>query len=473
MFGMFNPVRGTGSGNAAISSIGGFYKSDSGSVAFTVTGADTISVKGGTVVGTPHNVVSFGVDTAVTMPALTAGTDYAIYVCDDGSIRADASFTAPTGYTTANSRKIGGFHYAPGGNATPLTCAAVPAGTALPAETVTADKFALYALSTNAAGAITVTPAAGNVAGYATEAAALAAVPAPPSGHSPMGHITLKTKVGSPFVAGTDALFNGSSGNVASATSYYPAVGVALSRGTTDTNVANTEFVFYQGGNTTPAINPYSCWDLKWRPACPDPRGMALVAGGFWCDIYLLGVDHHINGTSKNGVTIADGASPPKIPPSLGGNGTKTYPDGNWWNLMEVLRSAGKRWLTYSEFSAAAYGVLEGTSRGNDPVSTGLGTTNAGTVSDQKFTSIWGVVQATGCLHSWGDEFGGGSAGASWAFNTQGRGATFQMENAAQFGGNWTDSSHSGSRCSVWSYSATLSSSGVSARGAADHVVLP
>ena len=45
------------------------------------------------------------------MPALTAGTDYAIYVCTDGTIRADASFTAPTGYTTGNSDMIGGFHY--------------------------------------------------------------------------------------------------------------------------------------------------------------------------------------------------------------------------------------------------------------------------------------------------------------------------------------------------------------------------
>ena len=40
------------------------------------------------------------------------------------------------------------------------------------------------------------------------------------------------------------------------------------------------------GGNTTPQINEYSFWDLKWRPACNDPRGMTLVADGFWVDMF-------------------------------------------------------------------------------------------------------------------------------------------------------------------------------------------
>jgi len=93
------------------------------------------------------------------------------------------------------------------------------------------------------------------------------------------------------------------------------------------------------GGDTTPAINEYSLWDLKWRPACPDPRGMALVASMFWCDIYLTGVDHYTNGTSKNNVTIADGSSPPKIPAAFGGNGSTAYSGFTWWESAEVLRS--------------------------------------------------------------------------------------------------------------------------------------
>lgn len=89
----------------------GFYKADLMSVAFTKTGASAISIKAGTEIMVAGVRVEFAVDTAVAMPALSAGTDYAIYACTDGTVRADASFTAPTGYTTGNSRLIGGFHY--------------------------------------------------------------------------------------------------------------------------------------------------------------------------------------------------------------------------------------------------------------------------------------------------------------------------------------------------------------------------
>ena len=86
---------------------GVFTKADASTVAFTKTGANTATLKGGTyidVVGTP---LTFAADTAITMPTLVAGTDYAIYACTDGTVRADAGTSAPTGYTTANSRKIG------------------------------------------------------------------------------------------------------------------------------------------------------------------------------------------------------------------------------------------------------------------------------------------------------------------------------------------------------------------------------
>lgn len=88
-----------------------FFKLDSLSPAFVKTGANTLSIKAGTsgVVAGVKN--SYSALTAVTMPTLTGGTDYAVYICTDGTIRADANFTNPTGYTTANSRMIGGFHY--------------------------------------------------------------------------------------------------------------------------------------------------------------------------------------------------------------------------------------------------------------------------------------------------------------------------------------------------------------------------
>lgn len=325
----------------------GLVKADAFSPAFVKTGAGTVSVKAETSVVVAGTAVTFSAQTVITMPTLTAGTDYAIYVCTDGSIRADSSWSYPTGYTTSNSLKIGGFHYAPGGNA-----------------------------------------------------AAVA------------------------------------------------------------------------GGDTTPAINAYSFWDLKFRPACPDPRGMALVADSFWSDIYLLGVDHLTNGTSKYNVSIADGSAPPKIPTKFGGNGSTAYSTLNWWEANEVLQSWGKRSPTYDEFAALAYGTTEATSSGGSDVPTtgvsGTGATNAW----YKFTSRWGVIQATGCMWIWGGEFGGGAAGAGWTANTGGRGSTYQMENTVLFGSAWASTSYSGSRASSWSDSPTISTSSLGARGVCSHMVI-
>lgn len=53
----------------------------------------------------------------------------------------------------------------------------------------------------------------------------------------------------------------------------------------------------------TGEVFPYSCWDLHYRPACPDPSGMVCINGLFWADIYLLGVNHPLDGTSRAGAT--------------------------------------------------------------------------------------------------------------------------------------------------------------------------
>ena len=81
-------------------------KYDKQSVVFTKTGAQTLEVKANTSILVNSQMVTFFVNTSVVMPTLTAGTDYAIYVCTDGTIRADSSFTAPTGYTVNNSTNI-------------------------------------------------------------------------------------------------------------------------------------------------------------------------------------------------------------------------------------------------------------------------------------------------------------------------------------------------------------------------------
>ena len=100
--------------------------------------------------------------------------------------------------------------------------AAVAAGTTLAAGTIPIDKWGLYLVSVNAAGTITTTPAAANfTTGYATEAAAIAALPTTPSNDASLGYFTVQTKTGTTFVGGTDALNGGASGNVANATNYY------------------------------------------------------------------------------------------------------------------------------------------------------------------------------------------------------------------------------------------------------------
>ena len=447
-------------------SAGKFYKTDPTTVAFTKTAAGTISIKAGSIVTTPNATLTFATATAVTMCALSAGTDYAIYACDDGSLRADASFSYPTGYTASNSRKIGGFHYAAGGNAVAIAKAAVTTGTALGAQTVTIDKWALYRLSIVAAGTITVTPAAGNAAGYADEATAIAAIPAMPASSADMGYITVKTKSGTTFVAGTDSLAGGSGGNVASITNYYPStgcLGCLLARGSTNQAIASTALTYWLGGDTTPAINEYTLWDVKFRPVCPDPRGKALIAGGFWADIYLTGIDAITNGSSKYGVAYADGVSPPKIPASFGGNGVTTYATFNWWEANEIASSFGMRLPSQQEFMALAYGVTEATSEGTERHNTGL---------YAAYTSRWGIMQATGCLWVWGAMRANQAAATAWippVGTTASRGSEYNAPNAALFGGAWGYDTNSGSRCSLWGLTASVSYTSVGARLCCDH----
>ena len=335
-----------------------FIKADISMVSFARTGAGTAQVRAGTKVGVQSVLVTFTTATNITMPALTAGTDYYIYVSTAGVIQAVAAtgtWPTPVASPPANSRLIGGFHYAPGGNAT-----------------------------------------------------------------------------------GTN------------------------------------------GGDTTPAINEFSFWDLKWKPVCPDPRGMTLVANRFWSDIYLLNRDPQTNGTSKHNVAIADGATGGTttaiIPTAFGGNGSTRYSVQDWWSTAECLSAFGKRLPRYSEFGSLAYGVKENVSLNADPVNTGLvNGSGSGTGIDtlgQRYTSKWGVIQATGTMWVWGDEFGGGNAAASWANVNGGRGQVYQQENAVLLGGDWPNTVNSGSRSSLWSASPSYSNSTLGGRGVCDHLIL-
>lgn len=329
---LLNPATGINS----VGTSGLFAKANSTIAAFTKTGAFTISTAQQLKVEVNGTVQIIAASTAITMPGSpTTGADYAIWCKPDGSLEATTNFTSPP---VANSRKIGGFHYAPGGNATAQA-----------------------------------------------------------------------------------------------------------------------------GGNTTPQINEYSIWDLKFRPTATDPRGMTLIAGGYWMDIYFTGVDAITNGSSKYNVLMADGSSPPKVPTMFGGSGSSTYGSYTWFEAMELATSFGKRCPTQLEVMSAMFGTTEASSIGTDQVNT---------ILNAAYTSKWGVIQATGVLWIWGIERGGPFAGASWNANTDGRGSEYNAPNAVILGGYWFEASISGSRCSDWFYAASYSTSSVGSRFVCDHLQL-
>ncbi len=333
-------------------------KADRASPAFVKTTANTISVKAGTVIGIADRLLRFAANTPVTMPALVAGTDYAIYACADGSIRADANWSAPAGYTTANSRKIGGFHYS-------LTA---------PATTLVDGQFA-----TSGNGMIWTQPDVDLIAG----------------------------------------------------------------------------------------INAWSIWDASFRPNCPDPRGMARTIGGAWVDIYFCNTDVDVNGTSRADTNVASGTVLPKRPLAFGGNGVAAYSNMTWWVASELAHAAGKRLLWEHEFIDAAFGVTEAVALG------GASETIPSTAREPRFTSKYGIEQATGHIHTWGMDSGQAGETYSWQAITGGRGSSYTTPHRrVLLGGNRALGSNAGSRCSSWSSAPSGSDWLIGLRAACDHLQL-
>ncbi|MBB3608628.1 hypothetical protein [Rhizobium sp. BK602] len=186
------------------------------------------------------------------------------------------------------------------------------------------------------------------------------------------------------------------------------------------------------GSDAIPAINPYSLWDMDFRPACPDPRGMTLVEAKdghrFWVDIYLLGVDYKEHGTSRHGIEIADGRSLDRL---------------DFKTAAGIYASHGKRLLTYDEFRTAAFGVTERSSADRDPKTTGL---------DAARTSKFGLMQATGNLWVWGTD------------------GDIDDPRPSLFGGSWLGGSVAGSRYADLGYWPGSSHGNLSARGGSDHM---
>lgn len=196
------------------------------------------------------------------------------------------------------------------------------------------------------------------------------------------------------------------------------------------------------GGNGIPEINRFSCWDAGFRPACQDPRGMALVDGKFWADIYLLGTDHIADGTSRCGAVIADGES---LPAKLDGKGK--YKRVDYATAVEIYSHHGKGLLGAEEFFAAAYGTTERTACDAEPKVTG-------DLSDgrQKFVSKWGLFDVTGTMWQWGTD------------------GDSDNPRASLFGGSWLYGVDAGSRCADLDSWPGNSYDFFSARGRSDHL---
>ena len=349
----------------SIALVSAIAKADKSAPCLVKTGASTISIRAGTTACLASGVVSFVVDTPVTMPTLTAGEDYSVWVLPNGTAQAVADpFSAPASAPAAGALKIGGFHY----------------GLVAPGTTVAGGNFA-----TTGAGMIWTQADVDKIAG----------------------------------------------------------------------------------------INAWSIWDLRWRPAASNPRGMALVGGQTWVDIYFCGTNHITNGTSRNNTDIASGTVLPRKPLAFGGNGTSTYSTLNWWEATEIARAHEKRLLWQQEFIDAAFGVTEAQSIG------GASATYPNTGRSAGYTSRYGIEQASGHHWTWGQDPSyrhDGTAGWAWQAVTGGRGSMHLYTPVANvralFGGSRGDAAFSGSRCSSWIFFPWFSFWGIGVRAACDHLNL-
>lgn len=164
-----------------------------------------------------------------------------------------------------------------------------------------------------------------------------------------------------------------------------------------------------------------SIWDSKFRPTCPDPRGMVLIQGLFWADIYLTGED--ADRTSAAGVAILRNIT--------------------YWQAVERLATHGKQLLSIDEFYLATVGSEERKNAPSRPELTG---------HIDGLRSACGLEQATGCMWTWG------------------RHCDPRTDTAALMGGGWR-SDFAGPRQLNSGY-ADLSDDLIGARGRCDHLLL-
>jgi len=224
----------------------------------------------------------------------------------------------------------------------------------------------------------------------------------------------------------------------------------------------------HTGGNDTPQINEYSFYDLKWKPSAPDPRGLTLVNNSFWTGMYLMSDGDGTGPLHRYNVDPCRDGNAPFKPYAT----TPTrYSNAIPMNIFETLIYNGFRAPDANEFQLLALGTTEQTSLGGSgPGNTGVLTSGAGT--KERFTSAWGVFDATGVLNVWGR---GGAADQTTGTVTgvsQGRtNDLFRIARFARFGGGWSSGAESGSRL-VNPGASSNSALDLGGRGVCDHLII-
>lgn len=220
----------------------------------------------------------------------------------------------------------------------PETKAAVTTGTALTAQTVPASLWALYALDMVTGGTISVAPAALNTTGYATEALAIAALPARITAKARLGYITVLASA-STWIGATDALAGGATGNPATTTNYYPYDGLYAPTG----QAIGPNGVVTAADNAIPAVT--SAWSCG-RNGVIIPTVMAIgstdVRVSTTAFVYAANGVTNINKTADTAGT-AFGA--------LG-----TIPINKWGIIVFLINSLGtKTYLSGPDNYVAGY----------------------------------------------------------------------------------------------------------------------
>ena len=200
-------------------------------------------------------------------------------------------------------------------------------------------------------------------------------------------------------------------------------------------------------------IVPNSVWTMLHRPTC-DPTGMAYAGNGLWSDIYIM---------SGSPVVSKYGASP-KV-------------NVTWYDTGNLLRAAGKRMPSYSEWCMLAEGSPEGQDGNNTYARSATANTSVGTTGDVKYAiSSLNIVDCVGRAWEWVDELCLDPTASSWAWYditaNAGYGDMFLPSNTALHalvcGGGWSNGVHDGARAVNANYSPWYSYAHLSGRGVCD-----